>query len=100
LSRALIYELSPPALAFGFFNNLLGISLAIFMLLLWPILCILRGNTLSERISGIPCTGEGRAMMAIAMSFVTAVPMIIGLSKRLDEAKMAVFRLVGVMSLS
>lgn len=82
------------------FAAALVISLAIFMLLQWPISGVLRGNALPERISGIPCRGEGMVLMAIAMSFETTVPMVTGLPKRLNEAKIAVFHLVSAMSLN
>ena len=44
--------------------------------------------------------GEGMALIAIAVSFVTVAPMVVGLSKRPNGAEMAVFRTVGTMALS
>ena len=40
------------------------------------------------------------ALIAIVVSFVTVAPMVAGLSKRPNGAKMAVFRTVGTMTLS
>ena len=70
------------------------------MMLQWPISRLLRGNALHESVSGIPYRGEGMALIAIAVSFVTVAPMVAGLSKRPDGAEMAVFRTVGTMALS
>ena len=70
------------------------------MLLQWPISRLLRGNALRESVSGIPYRGEGMDLIAIAVSFVTVAPMVAGLSKRPNGAKMAVFRTVGTMALS
>ncbi len=70
------------------------------MLLQWPISRLLRENALREGVSGIPCRGEGMALIAIAVSFVTVAPMVAGLSKRPNGAEMAVFRTVGTMALS
>ncbi len=70
------------------------------MLLQWPISRLLRGNALRESVSGIPYRGEGMALIAIVVSFVTVAPMVAGLSKRPNGAEMAVFRTVGTMALS
>ncbi len=86
------------AIRFGIIT--LVISLAIFVLLQWPILRLLRGNALREGDSGIACRGEGMALIAIAVSFMTVAPMVAGLSKRPNGAEMAVFRTVGTMVLS
>ena len=40
------------------------------------------------------------ALIAIAVSFVTVVPMVADLSKRPNGAEMAVFRTVGTIALS
>ncbi len=58
------------------------------------------GNALREDVSGIPCRGEGMALIAIVLSFAIVAPMVAGLSKRPNGAKMAVFRTVGAMALS
>ena len=76
------------------------LALAIFMLLQWPISRLLRGNALRESVSGIPYRGEGMALIAIVVSFVTVAPMVAGLSKHPNGAEMAVFRTVGTMALS
>ena len=84
----------------NFHPRVLVISLAIFMPLQWPISRELRGNALPERIIGIPCRGEAMALIAIAMSFATVTPMGVGLSKRPNGAKMAVFHPIGAMAFS
>ncbi len=70
------------------------------MRLQWPLSRLLRGNALREGVSGIACRGEGMALIAIAVSFMTVAPMVAGLSKRPNGAEMAVFRTVGTMVLS
>ncbi len=83
-----------------FSDTLLVISLVIFMLLQWPISRLLRENTLREGVSGIPYRGEGMALLAIAVSFVSVAAMVAGLSKPPNGAEMAVFCTVGTMALS
>jgi len=77
----------------------LAISLAIFMLLPWPVSHVLRGKALPERPSGIPYRGEGMVLIAIAVFFASVAARVVGLPKRSNEAEMAVFHLVGAMVL-
>ena len=65
----------------------------IFMLLQWPVSLVLKGKVLPERLSGVPYSGEGMALIAIAVFFASVAARVIGLPKRPNEAEMAVFHL-------